>query len=195
MRLRSSFFAVPAVIAAVGFTFVSSTGAMAGDVGQTADTGSLIAQAAPPPPPPPPAARAPGERGERAAFSPRAMCQDRIAHRAGFRAYLKVKLNLKPEQMAAWTTFEKAADEAAAKQTARCAALPTEVKTPPTFAERLATREEAMKARLDSMEAVKPSMLALYAALTPEQKVVLDRPFMGWRGGHGHMRGHHHGPR
>lgn len=199
MRMRSLLIAAPAAIASVGLAFAISTGAMAGDPrqisnSQMSDTGSLIAQA--PPPAPPPGPRAAGDRHERPAFSPRAMCLDRVAHRAGFRAYLKVKLELKPDQMTAWSTFEKAADDAAAKQTARCAAMPSEAKTPPTFTERLSMREDAMKARLDSMEAVKPSMLALYNVLTPEQKVVLDRPFMG-RGDHehGHMRGHGHGPR
>ena len=41
-----------------------------------------------------------------------------------------------------------------------------------------------MKTRLESLEAVKPSLMALYAALTPEQKAILDRPMMG-----GHHRG------
>ena len=44
-----------------------------------------------------------------------------------------------------------------------------------------------MKTRLESLEAVKPSLMALYAKLTPEQKAILDRPKM--MGGHGH----HHG--
>jgi LTXXQ motif family protein len=200
MRMRPFFLASPAAfVAAAGLSFVISTSAMAGDAGQVSNVDALIAQAAPiPPAPPPPTARAPGEHRERPAVSPRAMCLEHVAHRVGFRAYLKVRLDLKPEQMAAWSAFEKAADEATAKQTARCAAMPAEMKTPPTFVERWNMREEAMKARLDSLEAVKPSILALYNTLTPEQKVLFDRPFMGLAGGgheHGHMRGLEHGPR
>jgi hypothetical protein len=200
MRLRALVLAAPVTLVAMaGLSFVISTSAMAYDVGQIFDSSPLIAQAAPPPPAPPPGARAPGERRERPAFSPRALCQDEVARRVGFRAYLKTKLDLKPEQMAAWSAFEKTADEVTAKQTARCAMMPTEVKTPPSFSDRLNMREEALKARLDSMEAVKPSMLALYATLTPEQKVVLDRPFMGLGGGfergHDRMRDMDHGPR
>jgi hypothetical protein len=200
MRMRPFFLAsTAAFVAAAGLSFVISTSAMAGDAGQASNVDALIAQAAPIPSAPPPAAGAPGEHRERPAVSPRAMCREQVAHRVGFRAYLKVRLDLKPEQMAAWSAFEKAADEATAKQTARCAAMPAEMKTPPTFVERLNMREEAMKARLDSIEAVKPSILALYYTLTPEQQVVFDRPFMGLAGGfgheHGNMRGLEHGPR
>jgi Spy/CpxP family protein refolding chaperone len=46
-----------------------------------------------------------------------------------------------------------------------------------------------VKTRADTLEAVKPSLLKLYAALTPEQKEIMDKSTMG---GHGHMR-HHRG--
>ncbi len=36
-----------------------------------------------------------------------------------------------------------------------------------------------MKSRLESVESVKPTLLALYDKLTPEQKEILDRPMMG----------------
>jgi hypothetical protein len=193
MRMRAVFLAGPAALVAVaGLSFAISANAMTGDAGQISDADTLIAQAAPTPPPPPNAR--PGERHERRAFSPRAMCDEQVARRAGFRAYIKVRLNLKPEQMTAWSAFEKAADDVTAKEIARCAALPAEVKTPPTFIDRMSMREEAMKTRLAAMEAVKPSMLALYNTLTPEQKVVLDRPFMGGDFGRG-REGMEHGRR
>ena len=111
------------------------------------------------------------------------MCKERVAHRIGYRAYLKARLELKPEQMALWSTFEKAADEASTKSMARCAALPTEMKARPNVTERMTMQEGMMKARLASLEATKPSLFALYAALTPEQKAVFDRP-MGRSGRH-----------
>jgi hypothetical protein len=89
-----------------------------------------LAQAAPP------AATAAGRT-----FSPKSMCQDMLARRIGNRAYIKARLELKPEQMTAWNAFEKASDEA-----------------------------------------VKPTLTALYAVLTPEQKAILDRP-RGMAGG------------
>lgn len=194
MRMRALFLAGPAAFAAVAaLSFAISANARTGDAGQISDADTLIAQAAPTPPPP--GAHPPGERRERHAFSPRAMCDEQVARRAGFRAYIKVRLNLKPEQMTAWSAFEKAADDVTAKEIARCAALPAEVKTPPTFIDRMNMHEEAMKARLTAMEAVKPSMLALYNTLSPEQKVVLDRPFMGGGFGHDRHEGMEHGRR
>lgn len=113
---------------------------------------------------------------DRRSFSPRAFCEDRVARRIGNRAYIKAKLDLKPEQMGAWTAFEKASDEASAKTKTYCATLPTEMKDRPDYVERLTMEEGAMKARLASIEAVKPSLTALFATLTPEQKASLDRP-------------------
>jgi hypothetical protein len=156
-----------------------------------------LAQATPPSPPPPPAARGertPGERGaarvERS-FSPKAVCIDMVARRIGDRAYVKAKLELKPEQMTAWNTFEKAADEASAKSMARCQTLPTEMKERPTYLDRLTMQEDMMKARIATIEAVKPSLTALVGVLTTDQKAILDRPRMG----HGPHKAGHHGPR
>ena len=64
------------------------------------------------------------------------------------------------------------------------------MKTPTTFADRLGRQEEMMKTRLDSIQTVKPTLLALYDKLSPEQKAVLDKPMMGpHRGGPGRRRG------
>jgi LTXXQ motif family protein len=49
----------------------------------------------------------------------------------------------------------------------------------PGFADRMNRREEMMKSRLENFEAVKPTLLALYDKLSPEQKAVFDRPMMG----------------
>ena len=149
-----------------------------------------LAQAAPPPPAP----GAPGARGADRMMhgernvSPRAMCQDMVARRIGDRAYIKARLDLKPEQMAAWNAFEKAADEASAKSMARCATLPTERKERPDYLQRLTMEEEAMKARIATIEALKPSLTALYNSLTADQKTVFDRPRAMMAGMSGHHR-------
>ena len=159
-----------------------------------------LAQATPPAPPPPPAARGertPGERGAPRAersISPKAACIDMVARRIGDRAYVKAKLELKPDQMTAWNAFEKAADEASAKSMARCQTLPTEMKERPTYLDRLTMQDDMMKARIATIEAVKPSLTALVAVLTPEQKAVLDRPHAGL-GHHGHKGMGGPGPR
>ena len=63
------------------------------------------------------------------------------------------------------------------------------MKERPSFAERMNQRETWMKSRLESLEAVKPTLLALYDKLTPDQKTVFDKPMMGHRHG---GPGHHH---
>jgi hypothetical protein len=48
-----------------------------------------------------------------------------------------------------------------------------------------------MKARLAALEATKPSLQALYASLTPEQKAIFDKPSRGMGGMGGGMHRHH----
>jgi LTXXQ motif family protein len=179
MAFRPLFLAVPAaLVAAAGLAWMTSASAFNGGF----ESGPQVAQAAPPAAVPPAAgggATVPGARPERPAFSPQKMCIEKVARRIGNRAYLKARLDLKPEQMQAWSTFEKVADDVSAKDKARCASLPTEIKTRPDFAERFAMRESMMKQRSESLTAVKPSLLALYSSLTPEQKQIVDGPVMG----------------
>ena len=197
MRVRPMFLAVPtALVAVVGFAWLTSAAAFNGGY----DGAPQIAQAAPPAAPPPaagggaqpggPAATGGPERMVRD-FSPKAFCEERVARRLGHRAYLKARLDLKADQMSAWDAFQKVADEASTKEKARCASLPTEMKTPPSFPDRLSRQEEMMKSRLESIQAVKPTLMALYDKLSPEQKEAFDRPMMGpHHGGPGrHRRG------
>lgn len=164
---------------AAGLAFASPASALDGGPDDMLE----IAQAAPP-------VAAAGRT-----FSPKAMCQDMLARRIGNRAYIKARLELKSEQMTAWNAFEKASDEANTKSNARCAALPAEMKDRPNYVDRLSMEEDAMKARVASIEAVKPTLVSLYAVLTPEQKAILDKP-RGLAGGQGgrEMR-KHGGPR
>jgi len=180
MSSRMKLLAVSTAIAAVsGFAWLSTAVAFDGGF----DSAPQMAQAAPP------AAMPPATGGgatqpkaeQRRAFNPRNMCLERTARRIGARAYMKARLDLKPEQLTAWNAYEKAADDVSAKNKARCASLPTEVKERPKFTDRLNMRETMMKARLESLEAVKPSLTALYASLTPEQQALFDRPMMGGR--------------
>ncbi|MFO1079959.1 MAG: Spy/CpxP family protein refolding chaperone [Reyranellaceae bacterium] len=171
--------------------------------GQTDDPLEL-AQATTPATPP----AATPAKPDRPAFNPKGFCLEDVARRASNRAYLKVRLDLKPEQMTAWSAFAKVADDADAKDVARCNALPTELKDRPTYLERLTVEEEVLKARLSRLESVKPSLQALYATLSTEQKEILDRPrppgpMAGMAHGMGSGMGmggpgmmmHRHGPR
>ena len=188
MHARRFFLVVPtALVAVAGLACLTSAAASNGGFGGAPQ----VAQATPPAAPPPAAGGGPATAGpERMMreFSPKSFCEERVARRIGTRAYLKARLDLKPEQMSAWDAFQKAADEASAKEKAKCASLPTEMKDPPKLIDRLARREEMMKARLESLQAVKPTLVALYDKLSPEQKAVLDRPMTGGRHHWGHGR-------
>lgn len=154
-------------------------------VGSVLDDDLLeLAQATPPAPP----AAGTDRRDRMASFNPKAFCLDRVARRAGNRTYLKIKLDLKADQVAAWDAFAKASDAADVKDTARCNALPSEMKERPNYVDRLGMEEAYMKARVERIEAVKPSLTALYNTLSPEQKASLDRPRPM-----GGMMGHHRG--
>ena len=186
MSTRMKFLAVStAIVAAGSLAWLTTASASNGGFEATPQ----LAQAAPPAAAPPAAggsAAPKADRPARPAFNPRNMCMERTAQKVGMRAYLKTRLDLKPEQTTAWNAYEKAADDVTAKDKARCASLPTEMKEQPKFADRMNMRETRMKARSDSFAAVKPSLMALYAALTPEQQALFDRPM-----GDGH-RGMHH---
>ena len=192
MRVRRLFLAVPtALVAAAGFAWLTSAAASNGGFNEAPQ----IAQAAPPTATPPAVgggtAPAGGPERMMREFSPKAFCEDRIARRIGNRAYLKARLDLKADQVPAWDAFQKAADEASAKEKAKCASLPAEMKTPPSFPDRLGRQEEMMKSRLESIQAVKPTLMALYDKLSPEQKAAFDRPMMGpHHGGPGRHRRH-----
>ena len=187
MSFRPLLLSVPtALVAAAGLAWLSSP-AMALDSGL--DDPFELAQATPPGGPPPAAGGA-DRRDRAAAFNPKAFCLDRIARRAGNRTYVKIRLELKPEQMTAWNAFAKASDDADVKETARCNALPSEMKERPNYVDRLTLQENAMKARVERIEAVKPTLLALYNTLSAEQKTVLDQPRPM-----GGMMGRHHGSR
>ena len=178
-------FAAPAALIA-GLMLATPASAA---VGSGLDDDLLeLAQATTPPTPP----TAGTDRRDRMAnFNPKAFCLDRVARRAGNRTYLKIKLDLKADQVAAWDAFAKASDAADVKDTARCNALPSDMKERPNYVDRLTMEETYMKARVERIEAVKPSLTALYGTLSAEQKAVLDRPRpMG-----GMMGRHHGGPR
>jgi hypothetical protein len=182
MSTRVKILAVSTAIAAAG-SLAWLTSAVAFDGGFEGTP--QLAQAAPPAAVPPAAGGGAAPNADRPAFNPRNMCMERMAHKVGMRAYLKARLDLKPEQTTAWNAFEKAADDVTVKDKARCASLPTEMKDRPSFTDRMNMRETMVKSRYDSLEAVKPSLMALYAALSPEQQALFDRPMGdGHRGPH-----------
>ena len=173
MSFRPLLLAMPlAFVTVAGLALASPASAL----DSAADDPFELAQATPSTPPPPPPGAGPERRGDRPVVNPKAFCLDEIARRASNRTYIKIRMELKPEQMTAWNAFAKASDDADAKDMARCNALPSEMKERPSYIERLTMEEGAMKARVARIDAVKPSLVAFYDTLSPEQKAVLDRP-------------------
>jgi hypothetical protein len=107
--------------------------------------------------------------------SPQAWCIERLARRAGLRAYIETKLNLTPAQMPLWRKVQDAADTETQQERQLCDAL--KPGAPSTVLDRLDRREQFLSVRLAGLKAVKPALEALYKSLTPEQKQILDHPF------------------
>lgn len=93
---------------------------------------------------------------------------------------LEKKLNLKPEQQAAWSTYKSAvlaqANEHAAKMKAHHeqmksgAAKPAEMNAP----QRMEERAKHMREMADGMSRMAQQTQALYQVLTPEQRTIVD---------------------
>lgn len=109
--------------------------------------------------------------------SPQQRCEAHIARRAAHAAYVESLLNLTPEQRPLADKVEAAMKSTAAKEHQLCASLPTDTNGQTTLMDRMSRHEQMMQARLDGMKQVQPALQALYAALTPQQKAILDHPF------------------
>jgi hypothetical protein len=126
------------------------------------------------------------QRGPRGMEPPRmtaAACEERSAREAARLAYVERRLNLTAEQRPVF---------------ARVAAVPAcAPTTPPTIVERSERAQRMMQSEAERLQAVRPSLAALYEALTPGQRQILDRPMgqgmRGGRGGHGGGQGGGHG--
>jgi hypothetical protein len=113
-------------------------------------------------------------------------CTERYARTAGRLAYLEAKLELTAEQRPLWEKWRDAAISGADQQRALCRQSPFGSDTRPTIVQRYAHFGQMTAARAQSLQTVQPALEALYQALSPEQRGVLDRPARE----HGHE--HHH---
>jgi hypothetical protein len=110
--------------------------------------------------------------------SPQQACEDRIARRAGFVAYIGAKLNLTAEQKPLWDKVTAATQAAQDKERQLCAGLkPADQPGQETVLDRMSHREQMLSTKLQSLQQVEPAVQALYQALTPAQKAILDHPF------------------
>jgi len=109
-------------------------------------------------------------------------CTERYARTAGRLAYLEARLELTAEQRPLWEKWHDAAISGADQQRALCRQSPFGSDTRPTIVQRYAHFGQMTAARAQSLQTAQPALEALYQALSPEQRGVLDRPI----GGHGH---------
>ena len=124
----------------------------------------------------------PGMHGWRGAMGhammhrdPKEWCEDRLARRAAIRAYAEVKLNLTAEQRPLWDKVQSAAQNEEQKERQLCATLKPAGDA--TLLDRLDHRQQLLSTRLEGLQAAKPSVQALYQALTPDQRTIFDHPF------------------
>lgn len=106
---------------------------------------------------------------------PQQRCIDRLAHRAARRAYVETKLDLTAEQRPLWDKLQTIAQGEVQKERQLCEQLKPGVST--TVLDRMNRAQELLSARLDALQSAKPALQALYQALTPEQRAIMDRPF------------------
>ena len=106
---------------------------------------------------------------------PKERCEERLAWRAAMRAYTEAKLDLTAEQRPPWEKVQSAAQAEEQKERQLCTTLKEGGDA--TLLDRLDRMQQFLSTRLDALQAAKPAVQALYQALTPEQRAILDHPF------------------
>jgi hypothetical protein len=107
--------------------------------------------------------------------NPQERCEERLAWRAAMRAYTEAKLNLTAEQRPLWDKVQGAAQAEEQKERQLCPTLKPGAEA--TLLDRMDRLQQFLSTRLEGLQSAKPSVQALYQALTPEQRAILDHPF------------------
>jgi hypothetical protein len=100
---------------------------------------------------------------------------DHVAHLAGLVAYIEVRLDLTPEQRPLSDKLKDSAQAGIEKHRQVCDSVFAE-DHPPTVLDRQARAEQFLAAQLALLQSTRPALEALYKALGPEQRALLDRP-------------------
>jgi LTXXQ motif family protein len=106
---------------------------------------------------------------------PNERCVERLAWRAAMRAYTEAKLDLTAEQRPLWEKVQSTAQAEEQKERQLCSTLKEGGDA--TLLDRLDRMQQFLSTRLEALQSAKPAVQALYQALTPEQRVILDHPF------------------
>src|SRR5437667_7940116 len=120
-------------------------------------------------------------------------CTERYARLAGRLAYLEARLELTVDQRPLWNKWRDAVVSGADQQRALCRQSPFRPGVHTSILERQAHFGRITAARAQALQTAQPAIEALYQALSPEQREVLDRPIDGYRHHHDHnwRRGEH----
>jgi hypothetical protein len=111
-------------------------------------------------------------------LSPQQRCEERLAKRAGMVAYVVAKLNLTADQRPLWDKLQGVLQANADKQRQLCATLkPIAERGQETVLDRLTRQEQFLTTRVQAIQQTRPALQALYQALSPEQKAIIDHPF------------------
>lgn len=106
---------------------------------------------------------------------PKERCAERLAWRAAMRAYTEARLDLTAEQRPLWEKVQSVAQAEEQKERQLCTTLKEGGDA--TLLDRLDRMQQFLSTRLEALQAAKPAVQALYQALTPEQRAILDHPF------------------
>ena len=106
---------------------------------------------------------------------PQQRCIDRLAWRAARRAYVEAELDLTAEQRPLWDKLQSIAQAEQQKERQWCQQLKPGEQS--TALDRMDRAQQFLSARLDAVQSAKPALQALYQALTPEQRAIMDHPF------------------
>ena len=142
-------------------------------VGTTASLGQPLPPGMPPGAPFPPPMLAPFLAGGTAP-SPREICLEMSALRAGYFAYLRQRLDLSPAQESLWRDVETAVGETNTAARVECAAVPAEPEKP-ALSQVLSFAERQLAARRQGLQRISGPLLKLYDGLSPEQREIMDR--------------------
>jgi hypothetical protein len=117
------------------------------------------------------------------------MCKDMVARQTGELAYMEAKLALTPAQAPLYARWKGVMLDIAQKHQSECAQMPMMHKggTRPDMLEGMAMEEKMLKIRLADLQAERPTLSALYAALTAEQKTELGQAARHKMAGRMHM--------
>jgi hypothetical protein len=113
-----------------------------------------------------------------APLPPRQACLERIDRHVGIAAYIKSKLQLRPEQKEAWRKIEAAAEPALQTLREVCGELPDRPDARPTLPDLIDIADKAVTARAALLHAIREPVRQLYEELSPDQRAALVVPMM-----------------